>query len=273
MKVHLTTQERLKDLRTEQNLTLDELAEATGISSSTLQACESNEYQEITGSNLRTLAQFFGVTTDYLLELSEVRQPESTALSDLKIDDKTIDLLKDGHFNHQLLCEIMQHPGFERFLADIEIYIDGIAASQIHTLDSIVDYARGQVMEKYHPGEDEFTMRELKACRVDEYQYFLHTIQTDLGEIIRDLRQCHAGDKETAPEQPLLEEWQAALESYQTLKGGNVEKEFAHMCKKQGVNYAKVPELEKMFVISFIRRCKKYRPFKDGGSKQARKKK
>lgn len=81
-------------------------------------------------------------------------------------------------------------------------------------------------MEKYHPGEDEFTMRELKACRVDEYQYFLHTIQTDLGEIIRDLRQNHAGDKETVPEQPLLEEWRAALESNKEIQGGDVEREF-----------------------------------------------
>jgi len=52
----------------------------------------------------------------------------------LKLDDDAIEFLKNGHFNHRLLCEIIKHPAFEKYMADIEIYVNGITTSQIRTL-------------------------------------------------------------------------------------------------------------------------------------------
>lgn len=43
-------------------------------------------------------------------------------------------------------------------------------------------------MENYHPDKDEFAQRELNACYVDKYEFFRHVIQSDLGEIIKNLR-------------------------------------------------------------------------------------
>ena len=36
-------------------------------------------------------------------------------------------LLKSGRINNRLLCELATHKDFIKFLADIEIYVDGIA--------------------------------------------------------------------------------------------------------------------------------------------------
>ncbi len=258
MKCKLSLQEKLKDLRVEHGLSLEQLAEATQISRSALGAYENDVTREIGSENLRTLAEYYHVSADYLLGITDTRKAADADLSALKLDDDTIELLKNGHFNHRLLCEIIRHPAFEKYMADIEIYVNGIATSQIHTLNSLVDFARQKVMEDYHPGEDEFTHRELNACYVDEYEFFRHVIQSDLGEIIKDLRKSHAGETETAPVSSIVEDMKSDLEAYKKFKGSAIEKDFALMCKRWNINYSKVPDEEKMVVMRFLRRSKNY---------------
>lgn len=56
------------ELRTERNLSQKQVAEAIEISQSTIAKIEINR-NEATASTIRKLATFFGVSTDYLLEL------------------------------------------------------------------------------------------------------------------------------------------------------------------------------------------------------------
>ncbi len=42
-----------------------------------------------------------------------------------------------------------------QFLADIEIYVDGIATMQIQNLNALVDTVRHEIIERYRPGEDD----------------------------------------------------------------------------------------------------------------------
>ena len=114
-------------------------------------------------------------------------------------------------------------------------------------------------MKNYHPDEDEFAQRELNACYVDEYEFFRNVIQSDLGEIIKDLRKSHAGETETAPDISIVEGIRSDLEAYKNFKGNRSEKEFALMCKRWGINYSKVPDDEKMVVMRFLRRSKNFK--------------
>ena len=63
----LSIQERLKDLRVERGLTLEQLAEQTHLSKSALGSYEADEYKDISHYALIKLAKFYGVTADYLL--------------------------------------------------------------------------------------------------------------------------------------------------------------------------------------------------------------
>ena len=58
--------QRLKELRTEADLSFEKLGKEVGISSSALCNWENNRC-DISSDNLQALADFFGVTTDYLL--------------------------------------------------------------------------------------------------------------------------------------------------------------------------------------------------------------
>ena len=118
MKQGITVQERLKDLRTERHLKLEELAAATKISKSALGSYENDELKEISHKNLVELAKFYGVSTDYLLCLTENRNHPGMELTELHLSDSMVELLKSGRINNRLLCEIATHEDFLTLMTD-----------------------------------------------------------------------------------------------------------------------------------------------------------
>ena len=76
-------------------------------------------------------------------------------------------LLKSGRINNRLLCELATHKDFIKFLADIEIYVDGIATMQIQNLNALVDTVRHEIIERYRPGEDYPHLKVLQAARIN----------------------------------------------------------------------------------------------------------
>lgn len=71
MKTEVSISERLKDLRVEKKLNLEELAELTGISKSALGSYELDTPREMNHKNLIALAGFYEVSVDYLLGQTE----------------------------------------------------------------------------------------------------------------------------------------------------------------------------------------------------------
>ena len=126
MKGTTTIQERLWDLRRDKGLKLEELAAATGISKSALGSYEKDENKEINHGSLIILADFYGVSIDYLLCRTENREQANTPLTELHLSDAMVDLLKSGRINNRLLCEIAMHEVFVILMTDTEIYVDGV---------------------------------------------------------------------------------------------------------------------------------------------------
>ena len=87
-----TIQERLKDLRLNKGLKLEELAEQTGISKSALGSYEKDDYKEINHGNLILLADFYGVSLDYLFCRTENRAEINTPLRELHLSDEMVAL-------------------------------------------------------------------------------------------------------------------------------------------------------------------------------------
>ena len=141
----LTSQERLKDLRVNYGLTLEQLAEQTGLSRAALGSYESDDFKDISHYAVIKLARFYGVTADYLLGLSEIKNHSNAELNDLHLSDDMIELLKTEQVNTPLLCEFVTHKNFVKLLADIEIYVNGMATMQIQNLNAWVDVARAEI--------------------------------------------------------------------------------------------------------------------------------
>ena len=137
--MELSIQERLKDLRVERGLTLEQLAEQTHLSKSALGSYEAEDFKDISHYALIKLAKFYGVTTDYLLGLSQTKNHSNADLADLRLSDDMIELLKSGRVDNSLLCELVVHPDFPRFMAELEVYVNGIAGKQVQSANAIVD--------------------------------------------------------------------------------------------------------------------------------------
>ena len=161
----LTMQERLKDLRVERGLTLEQ----TGLSRSALGSYESDEFKDISHYVLVKLAKFSGVTAADLLGLAETRNhPNAERLSDVMIE-----LLQSGRIDNALLCDLATYPDFPRLMAELEVYVNGMAVKLVRTANSIVDAASANIVKQYDPG---------------------YLFGRDMAEIARSLREAHKDD-------------------------------------------------------------------------------
>mgnify|MGYP004515057943 CR=1 FL=1 len=133
MKCNLSIQEKLKDLRIEKGLSLQELSEQTGISRASLGNYETDDYKEISHKAIITLADFYGVTSDYLLGLTENREQHLFPVDELGLDDETVDVLKNGIV---LLLFYTSFPKYPFFLHTFKLFII-IKAEIQHAVNTI----------------------------------------------------------------------------------------------------------------------------------------
>ena len=252
MKGATTIQERLWELRKDKGLKLEELAKQTGISKSALASYEVNDYKEINHGNLITLADFYGVSLDYLFCRTENREQINTPLMELHLSDEMVELLKNGRINNRLLCELATHKDFIKFLADIEIYVDGIANMQIQNHNSLVDSIRHEIIERHRPGEDDPYLKVLQAAHVTDDEYFSRMVLDDINLIIRDIREAHKNDSESAPQTTVADELKENLDAVENFKGSRQEKLVFLYCKQLGINYKNLSEEEFRWFIRIL---------------------
>ena len=185
MKCKLSIQEKLKDLRIERGLSLQELSEQTGLSRAALGNYETDDYKEITHKAIVILADFYGVTSDYLLGLTENREQHPFAVDELGLDDETVDLLKSGKLNVRLICEMIKHPEFINFLSDLEIYVDNLAGMQIRNMNTMIEQTRMRLQNNGIPDSDHY-MKTLEAASITEDNYFNNLLGNDFAVVNTD---------------------------------------------------------------------------------------
>ena len=139
MYARLTLGERLKDLRVEKHLTLEELSAETGFSSSALGKYEITP-RNISHEVIMKLAEYYGVSCDYILGISENKKPLNVEVSELHLNDEMLTMLKEEKINNRLLCEIALHPDFLKKSGlknkDLEIFWwEAFSIAESRTLD------------------------------------------------------------------------------------------------------------------------------------------
>ena len=198
MHTRLTIPEQLKDLRVaEKRMSLQELSDATGIPSSTLGNYEKDENVDISLGNLLTLADFYQVSTDYLLCRTELREHTNKSVSDLHLNDDAVQILTDEKYNPRLLSELLSHKSFHKFMTDLEIYIDGFNDKGIQIANAFLDVMRYKLNELGADSTDAFA-KIFDTSHIETEQYYLNILLEDLKPIVSDLRNTHMKDSNTA---------------------------------------------------------------------------
>ena len=198
MHTKLTIPERLKDLRvSEKRMSLQELSDATGIPSSTLGNYEKDENIDMSLGNLITLANFYNVSTDYLLCRTELRKHKNQSVYDLHLNDDAIQILTDKKYNPRLLSELLTHENFKKFMTDLEIYIDGFNDKGIQIANAFLDVMRCKLTELGADSTDAFAS-VFDNSHIESEQYYMNILSDDLKPIVSDLRNAHMKDSNTA---------------------------------------------------------------------------
>ena len=239
MNIKLTLGERLKDLRVERNLKLETLAEQTGLSKSALSKYESDDVTDLSIYAVTTLAEFYGVTTDYLLGVTENKKRPDAVLSDLHLSDGAVDVLRNGKFNHRLLCELIVHENFRRFMTDLEIYVDGYVSANIQNLNAGLEATRQMLKKKYAADENDLYMSTLKLGQIDEDEYFGRVLYDELVAILKNIKTEHRKDKTTADPQPTLDDVKEKFEQA-IQQGSDIEMLIHEFCDKLQIPFEKI---------------------------------
>ena len=252
--IKLTNGERLKDLRLTHTLTLKELAEQTGLSASALGSYETDDDKEISPYSITTLAKYYGVSTDYLLGLTETKNHPNTELHELGLSDEMIELLKSGRINNRLLCELATHEGFRRFLVDMEIFVDRIADMRVHDMNAVLEATRRTILEKQGADGDDLYVRILELAQVSEEDYFSHVMHDDLDMIVRDIRDQHQKDTTTAGTDSPAADAAAKLQEALTYEGSSEEKQARVFLSELGIDYDKLTQEEFVSLIGILKK-------------------
>ena len=246
--MELSIQERLKDLRVERGLTLEQLAEETHLSKSALGSYEGDKFKDISHYALIQLAKFYEVSVDYLLCRSETKNHPNADLADLRLSDDMIALLKNKLVDNSLLCELATHPDFPRLMAELEIYVNGIATKQVQGANAIVDTMSAAIMKRYNPGMTDPQLRQLITAHIDEDSFCRYVIPQDINKIALDLRKAHKDDFFSVPEDNPLEDFLQTAEEAASPNSDPEQAAMAFICKRLKLNYGKLSEEEKKWL-------------------------
>ena len=238
---------------------MEELAAATGISKSALGSYENDDYKEIRHKNLVELAKFYGVSTDYLLCLTENRNHPNTELTELHLSNAMVNLLKSGRINNRLLCAIATHESFVTLMIDIEIYVDGIATSHFQDFNSLLEVLREHVLSQYQPVDEDTALKALETMQIQEEDYFCRITHRSWDAILHDIREAHKDDTDSAPggsnALKLIKDAKKAL----AVPGSYLDVFTALICTQLQIRYEKLTEQERTILKNIMRKSPAYK--------------
>jgi len=258
MEAKLTIQERLKDLRVvDWGLSLEQLAEQTGLSKSALGKYESGDFKDISPFAIVTLAKFYGVSTDYLLGLAENKNPANAELQALHLRDDAVDAIRDGKYNKRLLSELLVHDKFQQLMVDAEVYVDRIADSRINDMNAMLEAVRQQIIQQYAVEDEDLHTRTLALAQIQTAEYFKQVLSDDLIGILSDIRELHRQDVTTADGKSAAEAVSEYLQTAMSYEGSSQEKQARVYLAGLGIDYDAITKEEFVTLIGILQKSKK----------------
>ena len=90
-----------------------------------------------------------------------------------------------------------------------------------------------------------------------DYKLTVRSMDETLNLIIRDIRETHKKDSESAPQTTVANELKENLEAVENFKGSRLEKLAMLYCKQLGINYKNLSEEEFRWLIRILQKSKK----------------
>ena len=195
--------ERMEDLRNRRKLTLKEVAEKTGIDYSTLSRIENGNVKKVGDDVLLKLARFFGVSTDFLLGITNVPDKKNYTIEELGLTPEAARNPYTGAIENRVINLLLVHPDFATLTNRIADYLDDRMAAGIAAQNQLYDSVSDLMMRI---GKEEKALRqaattqakEAKALRRKLYADELAEIETLFKSMLSSIKKEHPTGKPEA---------------------------------------------------------------------------
>jgi len=265
LKIRLTLQEKLRDLRAERSLTLSDLEKQTGIPKSTLQRFEGEDDVHVGYQDVEVLTRFYGVSADYLFGLTDNRQHRNIEIDTLRLSDEAIAELMSGKLNTRLLSEVIAHPDFPEFLAALEVFISRTISEKMEIVNKTYRVALDTInRQNVTVGRDEY-IAMLNEASIDPDDYLRFRLSQRFDKIAQSLYDVHRKEAQAETGQGYLKSLMEQVKKYQAIKaetGSAEQAKLAIFADQTGVSMKKATDEEKKTMLSFFSRSKFTRLFK-----------
>lgn len=123
--------DRIRDLCKHRNITQVELAQAIGMDRSTLSRVMSEKTSKLSSQNLVAIANYFEVSTDFLLGLTDIPSRNNHDIEQLGLSVEAAVNLYQGKVNRSVVCQLLENQKFADLTRQIALYQEGVLASGI----------------------------------------------------------------------------------------------------------------------------------------------
>ena len=184
--LHGTPGERVSDLREQRGLKKKELAETVGVDASTIGRMENNEIKKIDSNIILSIAKYFGVSTDFILGLSDDPEPKNFSIGELGLSIEAAKKIYTGEIDPDVLNMLLEHPNFGMLLNKIAHFFKGTFAEGYAIQNQIYDLVSRTVC-----GEDEISKQvseDIRNAKTPAYQADLTMIENGFMSIVKDIK-------------------------------------------------------------------------------------
>ena len=189
--------ERLEDLRNRRKLTLKELSEKTGIDYSTLSRVENGNVKKVGDDVLLKLAKFFGVSTDFLLGITNVPDKKNYTIEELGLMPEAARNLYTGAVDNRVINLLLAHPDFGALTNRIADYLDDAMATGIAAQNQLYDSV-SDLMTRI--GREDKTRRQAAITQAKEAKSLRRKLYADeLAQIETLFKGILSSIKKSAP--------------------------------------------------------------------------
>lgn len=185
--------ERLQDLLKEKKMTQAQLADALGLSESTINRYINGQTEKISTETIIAMAKLFNVSTDFLLGLTNIPYKTNFDIERLGLTEKAGMKLLNGEINMDALNYLLTQPDFAVLTTQMAQMKSGTYAAGFASMNQIIrDTTR--LMQAYvrkHPGDKRAanqTIRDIRALRQPEYEADTAALEETFHRILADLK-------------------------------------------------------------------------------------
>lgn len=189
--------QKIGDLRIEKGLTKKQVSEDLGIPASQLTRIENEDIKSIGHELVIKFADYFGVSTDYLLGKTSVRTPKNVELDELGLSHRALVTLLSGKVNMELLSRIIEHKYFISLMDYAEAYFERAHEEGFLTRNSVIDLATADISQymKANPAqsiEGRKDIRQLNAQKISGTEADLEKLKSLFLRIMKDVKEEYA---------------------------------------------------------------------------------